>query len=149
MCCSPWYFSMSLIGPPPVPFFSISGWLLRLCYIYEKNIKIPVTLLWANKSEEELCCRDELARMEEGMDNLKVVCVMSQQEEWKGDHTDVGWFNCAGSFNCVSSMADSTAYTNETGTENDNPIWPQEPILAYRGRFRKVRCHLWKHKIKA
>ena len=63
----------------------ITPFISMIRYMYDKNIKIPATLLWANKSEEELCCRDELARMEEGMDNLKVVYVMSQQEDWKGE----------------------------------------------------------------
>jgi predicted ferric reductase len=63
----------------------ITPFISMISYMYDENIKIPVTLLWANKSEEELCYRDELARMEEGMENLKVVYVMSQQKDWKGE----------------------------------------------------------------
>lgn len=63
----------------------ITPFISMISYMYDKNIKMPTTLLWANKSEEELCYRDELARMEEGMDNLEVVYVMSRQEDWKGE----------------------------------------------------------------
>lgn len=61
----------------------ITPFISMIRYMYEEKISIPVTLLWANKSEEELCFRDELAKMEKEMDNLKVVYVMSRQEDWK------------------------------------------------------------------
>ena len=63
----------------------ITPFISMLRYMYDEGIKIPVTLLWANKSEEELCFRDELGKMEEEMGNLKVVYVMSRQKEWKGE----------------------------------------------------------------
>lgn len=63
----------------------ITPFISMLRYMHDENIQIPVTLVWANKGEKELCFHDELARMEAEMVNLKVVHVMSRQKDWPGE----------------------------------------------------------------
>lgn len=44
-----------------------------------------VTLFWANRSEEQLCFREELAEMEREMPSFRPVLVMSDQADWRGE----------------------------------------------------------------
>ncbi|MDW7650202.1 MAG: ferredoxin reductase family protein [Bacillota bacterium] len=63
----------------------ITPFMSMLRYMYDKKSEKPVTLLWGNKNEEMLCFQEELNRMEREMKHLKIVYVMSRQEDWPGE----------------------------------------------------------------
>ncbi|EEG76314.1 ferredoxin reductase family protein [Dethiobacter alkaliphilus] len=63
----------------------ITPFMSMLRYMYDNQIDRKITLLWGNKSEEELCFSDELAVMEREMDNLQLVRIMSRQKDWPGE----------------------------------------------------------------
>ncbi|MFW5785787.1 MAG: ferric reductase-like transmembrane domain-containing protein [bacterium] len=45
----------------------------------------PVTLLWGNKSEQDIAFRDELDDLQRAIPDLQVIHVMSGQEDWPGE----------------------------------------------------------------
>lgn len=45
----------------------------------------PVTLLWGNKTEQDIAFRDELEELERGLSNFQMIHVMSSQEDWPGE----------------------------------------------------------------
>lgn len=63
----------------------ITPYMSMLRYMYDEKIQIPTVLLWGNKSEDELCFRDELAKMEQEMEHLHTVFIMSRQKDWEGE----------------------------------------------------------------
>jgi predicted ferric reductase len=63
----------------------ITPFLSMLRYMYDKGMDKRVTLLCANKTEQDIPCREELAKMAEEMASLKVVHVMSKQPDWPGE----------------------------------------------------------------
>ena len=54
-------------------------------YIYDRKLEKSVTLIWGNKTEEDIAFRDELEKMEAEMPSLKIVHIMSKQEDWPGE----------------------------------------------------------------
>lgn len=63
----------------------ITPFISMLRYMRDTRQRIPVILLWGNKNEESLCFRDELEDMEREMEQLRVVPVMSGQDNWPGE----------------------------------------------------------------
>lgn len=63
----------------------VTPFISMLRYMYDKKIKKNVTLIWGNKTEEDIVFKDELEKMAEEMPSLKVVHVMSKQEDWPGE----------------------------------------------------------------
>jgi predicted ferric reductase len=63
----------------------ITPFISMLRYIYDKKIQRNITLLWANKSENDIAFKDELQKMESGIPKLKIVHVMSKQDDWQGE----------------------------------------------------------------
>jgi len=63
----------------------ITPFMSMLRYMSDQNLDKKVTLFWANRSEENLCFRDELDKMEEKMPGLQVIPVMSNQPDWQGE----------------------------------------------------------------
>ncbi len=54
-------------------------------YIYDRKLEKNVTLIWGNKTEEDIAFREELEKMEAEMPSLKVVHIMSKQDDWPGE----------------------------------------------------------------
>ncbi len=63
----------------------ITPFISMLRYIFDKKLQKRVTLFWANKNEDNLFFRDELAKMEQEMPDFKAVLVMSGQKDWTGE----------------------------------------------------------------
>jgi predicted ferric reductase len=63
----------------------ITPFLSMLRTMYDEGSDRNVTLLWGNKTERDIPCRDELAKMAEEMPSLRVVHVMSRQPDWPGE----------------------------------------------------------------
>ena len=56
-----------------------------LRYIYNSKLERNIILLWGNKTEKDIVFRDELEKMAEEMPSLKIVHVMSGQDDWPGE----------------------------------------------------------------
>jgi predicted ferric reductase len=63
----------------------ITPFMSMLRYIYDMKLDKNVTLIWGNKTEEDILFREEMDRMMAEMPSLKVVHVMSKQEDWSGE----------------------------------------------------------------
>jgi len=63
----------------------ITPFMSMLRYIYDRKMEKNVILIWGNKTEEDIVFRDELEKMAAEMPSLKVVPVMSKQEDWPGE----------------------------------------------------------------
>ncbi len=68
----------------------ITPFISMLRYIYDQQLSKQVTLFWTNRDESNLCFREELEQMEEEMENLKVILVMSDHPEWPGEKGRLG-----------------------------------------------------------
>lgn len=63
----------------------ITPFISMLRYIYDKKLDKDVILIWANKTENDIAFRDELEKMANEMPSLKVIHVMSKQDDWSGE----------------------------------------------------------------
>ncbi|MBD3184810.1 hypothetical protein GF312_21185 [Candidatus Poribacteria bacterium] len=63
----------------------ITPFMSMLRYIHEKGIERRVTLIWGNKTDQDIVFREELQKIESEISSLKVVHVMSEQEDWHGE----------------------------------------------------------------
>ncbi len=63
----------------------ITPFMSMLRYMYDRKVDQKVTLFWANRSEKNLCFREELEKMEKEMPGLQVIPVMSDQPDWEGE----------------------------------------------------------------
>jgi len=63
----------------------ITPFMSMLRYMYEKKMERNVTLIWGNKTENDIVFREELEKMAADMPLLKVVHVMSKQDDWTGE----------------------------------------------------------------
>ena len=63
----------------------ITPFMSMLRYIYDKKLARNITLLWGNKTEQDILFRDELDKMVAEMPSLRVVHVMSRQTDWLGE----------------------------------------------------------------
>ena len=63
----------------------ITPLMSMLRYIYGMKLERNVTLIWGNKTEKDIAFRDELDSMAAEMPSLKVVHVMSAQDDWPGE----------------------------------------------------------------
>jgi len=63
----------------------ITPFISMLRYMYDKKLEKNVTLIWGNKTEKDIVFKDELEKMSAEMPSLKVVYVMSKQEDWPGE----------------------------------------------------------------
>jgi predicted ferric reductase len=67
----------------------ITPFMSMLRYIYDKRLDKGVTLLWGNKTKEDIAFREELEKMESQMPSLKVVHVLSRQDDWPGERGNI------------------------------------------------------------
>jgi ferredoxin-NADP reductase len=60
--------------------------LMSICrYCTDKRLKTKVTLLYGNRSESDIAFKEELKKMQEQNENLKVVFTLNEpNSEWKG-----------------------------------------------------------------
>jgi len=63
----------------------ITPLMSMLRYIHDSDLKRNVTLIWGNKADKDIVFREELGKMEGEMPSLKVVHIMSKQEDWQGE----------------------------------------------------------------
>jgi len=63
----------------------ITPFMSMLRYIRDSRMKKNVILLWGNKTEQDIAFRNELDRMESEMPSLRVVHVISRQEDVSGE----------------------------------------------------------------
>jgi predicted ferric reductase len=63
----------------------ITPFISMLRYIYDKRLERNVTLIWGNKTSNDLAFRDEMEKMSAEMPSLKVIHVMSGQDDWQGE----------------------------------------------------------------
>ncbi len=63
----------------------ITPFISMLRYIFDKKLNKNIVLLWGNKTEKDIVFRDELNKMAEEMTSLRIVHILSQQQDWKGE----------------------------------------------------------------
>jgi predicted ferric reductase len=68
----------------------ITPFMSMLRYIHDKKLKKNVLLLWGNKTEQDIAFREELGNMASEMSQLKVVQVLSRQQDWTGERGTIG-----------------------------------------------------------
>ena len=68
----------------------ITPFLSMLRYIYDNRLEQNITLLWGNKTEQDIPCRAELEKMASEMPSVKIVHVMTRQPDWPGERGYIG-----------------------------------------------------------
>ncbi|UCE18548.1 MAG: ferredoxin reductase family protein [Gemmatimonadota bacterium] len=68
----------------------ITPFVSMLRYIYDRKLERNIVLLWGNKTESDIAFREELDHMEREMSTLKIVHVLSEQNDWHGEK---GWIS--------------------------------------------------------
>jgi predicted ferric reductase len=63
----------------------ITPFMSMLRYIADKGLDRNVLLIWGNKAERDIAFRDELDNLVAEMPSLRVVHVMSSQDDWPGE----------------------------------------------------------------
>ncbi len=63
----------------------ITPFISMLRYMYDTKLKRNVTLIWGNKTSKDIAFKDELDRMASEMQSIKIIHVMSNQEDWQGE----------------------------------------------------------------
>jgi len=63
----------------------ITPFISMLRYIYDKRLERNVILIWGNKTSKDVAFGDELEKMSSEMPSLKVIHVMSGQDDWQGE----------------------------------------------------------------
>jgi ferredoxin-NADP reductase len=56
-----------------------------LRYIADEGLPYRITLVYSNRDSESAAFRDELEELERRIDGLRVVLVMTDEEEWEGE----------------------------------------------------------------
>ncbi|MEK7398507.1 MAG: ferredoxin reductase family protein [Candidatus Poribacteria bacterium] len=63
----------------------ITPFISMLRYIYDSKLDKNITLIWGNKSSADIAFKDELEKMASEMPLLKVIYIMSGQQDWQGE----------------------------------------------------------------
>jgi predicted ferric reductase len=63
----------------------VTPFMSMLRYMRDKKLERDVTLIWGNKTERDIAFRKELEQMVAQMGSLRVVHVMSGQDDWPGE----------------------------------------------------------------
>ncbi|MFW5684065.1 MAG: ferric reductase-like transmembrane domain-containing protein [Spirochaetota bacterium] len=63
----------------------ITPFLSQLRYIRDAGLNRTVTLIWGNKTEDDICFADELEAMKQEIADFDFVHVMSHQDDWPGE----------------------------------------------------------------
>ncbi len=81
----------------------ITPFMSMLRYLYDLKLARKVTLFWSNRSEEELCFKDELEKMQQEMPKLEIHYVITGQPGWAGRSERI---DCAFIIEKLGSLAD-------------------------------------------
>jgi len=63
----------------------ITPFMSMLRYMHDRGDKRKITLFWGNKSESNICFKNEMKILEQANPDLKMVLVMSDQPDWTGE----------------------------------------------------------------
>jgi predicted ferric reductase len=63
----------------------ITPFMSMLRYMRDRKLQKEVILLWANKMEKDIAFKAELDRMASEMPSLKIIHILSRQEDWSGE----------------------------------------------------------------
>ncbi len=63
----------------------ITPFMSMLRYMYDIGINRKVTILWGNKTENDVIFKEELDKINKKLNELKIIHVMSEQENWSGE----------------------------------------------------------------
>ena len=63
----------------------ITPFISMLQAIYEQKLDKKVTLFWGNKTEKDIVFKGKIDRMASELPGLKIVHVLSRQDDWKGE----------------------------------------------------------------
>jgi predicted ferric reductase len=63
----------------------ITPFISMLRFMQDLNLDQKVTLFWVNRTEKQLCFRDELEELQQELPFFKVVLVMTDQADWQGE----------------------------------------------------------------
>ena len=63
----------------------ITPFISMLRYIFDKKLKKNIVLLWGNKTEKDIAFKNEMDKMASEMTSLKLVHIMSRQNDWPGE----------------------------------------------------------------
>jgi predicted ferric reductase len=63
----------------------ITPFMSMLRYLAARESSRPILLIWGNKTKKDIAFKDELEAMQEKLAQFKIVHVMSDDEEWKGE----------------------------------------------------------------
>jgi predicted ferric reductase len=68
----------------------ITPFISMIRYIFDKRLKKNIVLLWGNKSEKDIIFKEELNKISKELRSLKIVHILSQQDDWQGEkgHVD-------------------------------------------------------------
>lgn len=68
----------------------ITPFISMLWYMHDKKLERNIILIWGNKTEKDVVFKEDLERMASEMPSLKIVHVMSGQDDWPGEkgHVD-------------------------------------------------------------
>jgi ferredoxin-NADP reductase len=85
------YGTFSFLNHPAEEFVFIAGgigitpFMSMLRYVRGREENQPILLLWSNKHEKDIVFRNELNDMEQTTPGVKVVHVLSRQDDWPGE----------------------------------------------------------------
>jgi 3-phenylpropionate/trans-cinnamate dioxygenase ferredoxin reductase subunit len=57
----------------------------QLRYIRDTGLDRTVTLIWGNKTQDDICFAEELEAMKQEIAHFDIVHVMSHQDDWQGE----------------------------------------------------------------
>lgn len=63
----------------------ITPFISMLNYINQKKLSTKVTLIYSNRNKESTPFFDELKKLEKKNKNIKIIFIMTQDENWKGE----------------------------------------------------------------
>lgn len=63
----------------------ITPFMSMLRYLRDRKLRREVILLWANKTEKDIAFRAEIEKLSSEITSLKVVHILSRQEDWPGE----------------------------------------------------------------
>ena len=63
----------------------ITPFISMLRYMYDTKLEKNITLIWGNKTSEDIAFKDDLEKMASEMPSFKIIHVMSSQQDWQGE----------------------------------------------------------------
>ena len=82
----------------------VTPFISMLRYIYDKKLDRNVTLIWGNKTGNDIGFKEELEKMANETPKIKIIHVMSNQDDWQGEK---GFVNAEKLKRLISNIQDS------------------------------------------